>query len=203
MPTINVSNTVSGPVTIATQVTRSVDSASGLEPTMPAGKDVTSWVKTDADTAACNLPAGHGYTNGNFDVYWDGGRRYGVPGTIATNALTLDGGAGDDFPASATTGIVVTKQVQVNVGIDGDALSVLGLNMRSTGSISGSRGSAAFYDAGDALIAQVDLPVAAYDIEGGATNPFTGNPITYCLASNGISTADAVFQIVIGQDSTP
>ena len=33
---------------------------------------------------------GHGYSNGNFDVFWEGGRRYGVPGTISTNALTLD-----------------------------------------------------------------------------------------------------------------
>jgi hypothetical protein len=35
---------------------------------LPAGKDVTAWVKTDANTAACDLPAGHGYSDGNFDV---------------------------------------------------------------------------------------------------------------------------------------
>lgn len=194
-------------VVISNVVSRESDSVSALEPTLPKGKDVTSWVKTDADTAACNLPAGHGYTNGNFDVFWtEGGvakRRYKVPGTIATNALSLDGGSGDAFPASATTGIVVTKQVQVNVAIDGDALTALGLNLRISGSTSGGRGQASFYDASDNLIAHVDLPVPAYDIAGGGSNPFTGAPITYALASNASSAADATFQIIIGQDATP
>lgn len=208
MPSINVSSTVSGPgLTISNQVTRSPDSVSGLEVAMPAGKDVTAWVKTDADTAACNLPAGHGYTNGNFDVYWtESGvskRRYKVGGTITINAIALDGGSGDNFPASATTGIVVTKQVAVNVAIDGDNLSVLGLNMRLSTSAAGQRGSVAFYDVGDALIAQVNLPIPAYDITGGATNVFTGNPITYALCSCGISSADCTLQVAIGQDSTP
>jgi hypothetical protein len=69
----------------------------GIEPvdiTLPAAKAVTAWVKTDANTAAGNLPAGHGFTDGKFDVYWTGGKRYGMDATIVTNALTLDGGAG-------------------------------------------------------------------------------------------------------------
>lgn len=205
---VNVSSNVSGGgVSISTLASRTVDSTSGLEPALPAGKLVTNWVKVDADTASCDLPAGHAYSNGNFDVFWTiagvNYRRYKVPGTIITNALSLDLGAGDAFPATATTGIVVTRQVQVNVAIDGDLLSVLALNNRVTTSQEGARGSVAFYDVGNALIAQVNLPTPAYDIAGGASNPFTGNPITYALCSNGISTADGVLQIVIGQDSTP
>lgn len=205
---VNVSSNISGGgVSISALASRTVDSASGLEPALPAGKVVTNWVKTSASIAACDLPAGHGYTTGNFDVYWTAAgvnyRRYGVPGTVTTNALALSGGTGTDFPATATTGIVVTKQVQVNVAIDGDLLSVLALNNRVATSQEGARGSVAFYDVGNALIAQVNLPAPAFDIAGGASNPFTGNPITYALCSNGISTADGVLQIVIGQDSTP
>ena len=46
---------------------------------------------------AVNLPAGHGLVNGKFDAFWTGGKRYGLDGTINGNALTLDGGAGDNF----------------------------------------------------------------------------------------------------------
>ena len=31
----------------------------------------TSWVKTDADTAACDVAAGSGIATGVVDVYWD------------------------------------------------------------------------------------------------------------------------------------
>ena len=74
----------------------------------------TGWTDVDANTASCTLPSGHGYTNGNFDVFWTisgvNYRRYGVPGTISTNTLSLDGGGGDNFPATSTTGVVVCKR---------------------------------------------------------------------------------------------
>lgn len=206
MPQVTIAGSVSGgSVQVSNRVVRTADSVSGLEVPLPAGKLVTAWVKTDADTAGCNLPAGHGYTTGNFDVFWSESgvakRRYKVPGTITVNALALDGGSGDAFPATAAADVVATKQVAVNVAIDGDALAVLAANLRYA---SGEgKGSIAFYDVGNALIAQVDLPQAPYDITGGNSNPFTGNPITNALATNGISTLAATLQIVVGQDSTP
>jgi hypothetical protein len=207
MPQVNLtSNATGGGVTIASFVTRTADSVSGLEPALPAGKDVTAWVYTSGSVAACNLPGGHGYSNGNFDVYWTiagvNYRRYNVPGTIATNALSLSGGSGDNFPASATTGIVVTKQAQINCAIDGDLATILVLNLLVAG-ISGQRGHATFYDVGNAIIANVDLPVAPYDFVSLTSNPFTGNPITYIKASNASSATDGTFQIIVGQDSTP
>src|SRR5690349_1655283 len=42
----------------------SFDSTVINEIPLPVGNVVTSWVKTDADTAACNLSAGHGKTSG-------------------------------------------------------------------------------------------------------------------------------------------
>ncbi len=208
MPTVNINSTVSGgSVSATTLIARTPDSVTGSEPAIPAGKDITSWVKTDSDTAAGNLPAGHGYTSGKFDVFWvESGvnkRRYGVDGTVTVNALALDGGTGDNFPASATTGIVATKQIQVNVAIDGDLASVVYFNNRLANSAGGGRGSVTLFDVSNAQIAHVDLPAAPYDIEGGASNPFTGNPITYAKVSNGSSAADGVLQIIVGQDSTP
>src|SRR5690349_2384011 len=69
--------------------------------TLPVAKALSSWVKTDANTAAGNLAGGHGLTTGTYDIYWDGGARYDVDCTITTNAVALDGGSGTDFPATA------------------------------------------------------------------------------------------------------
>ena len=95
MPSINYGVSAGS---IAKNVIVSADQLIDVEVTLAAAQSVSSWVKTDANTAACNLAGGHGQTDGKFDVYWSGGRRYGVDGTIATNALSLDGGSGDDFP---------------------------------------------------------------------------------------------------------
>lgn len=208
MPSVTVNTTVSGgSVNISGTVSRTADSVSGLEPAIPAGKVVTNWVKTDADTAAADLPAGHGYTTGTFDVFWvESGvnkRRYGVSGTVTSDAIALDVGTGDNYPATATTGIIVTKQIQVNIAIDGDLASVVAVNNRLANSATGGRGSVTFFDVGNAAIAHLDLPTPPYDIAGGGTNIFTGNPITYAKVSNGDSTADGVLQIVVAQDSTP
>src|SRR5688572_9155702 len=131
-----------GGVSIQGSAVRTGDGVIGKEITLPAAKPVTNWVKTDANTAACDLPVGHGYSNGTFDVYWTsggGGRRVDVPGTIATNALSLDGGSGTDFPASADTTVVVCRQVPINVAIDGDALKLLAIRSEYTDTTQTSR----------------------------------------------------------------
>jgi len=167
--------------------------------TLAAGKAVTDWVKTDADTADCNLPAGHGYSSGKMDVYWSGGVRYNVDGTVAVNALTLDGGSGDDFPASATENIIVCTPQQINTSIDGDALALLVVD-------STQRSHLYFEDSAGAEVGVIEVQVAnepyTWHDTSGHTNPLTGNPVTICYASNGSAT-DATLNILSGVDSTP
>lgn len=150
--------------------------------TLAAGKAATNWVKTDLDTAACDLPAGHGYGDGasNCDVYWDVGARYGVVVTITTNAAALEGGTGTDFPASAETTVVVCKQQQSNVSIDGDQAALVGV-------VATVDGYASFQDASSNVIRGVALIANEPDMwdSSMATNPYTGNPITKALVSNG------------------
>ena len=67
-----------GGVSIQKSINRTGDHANAYEVTLPVAYAVTSWVKTDANTAACNLPSSHGQTNGKYDVFWPGGRRSGV-----------------------------------------------------------------------------------------------------------------------------
>ena len=206
MPSITVGQSIGS---INKTYQRSGDEIMNVQVTLPAGKAVTAWVKTDANTAACDLPSGHGYTNGKFDVYWSGGYRYGVDGTISTNALSLDGGAGTDFPASATTGVVVCKQVVINKAIDGDNVTAIGLGY-DVASSSGYGCLVLAFDAinaggsavGSVIVLAPNTPFIA-DIEGGATNPFTGNPVLSLVASNGDSSNAAVLKISGAQNITP
>lgn len=193
-------------VSIQKSVPRSGSAALGWEETLPVAQAVTDWVKTDANTAACNLAAGHGQTDGKFDVYWSGGMRYGVDGTISTNALSLDGGAGDDFPASATTGVVVCKQVSINTAIDGDNVSIIGISLEYASQSSTSKGHVDMQDSGPATIEEIDLTANApvvYDITGGAANVFTGNPIATTKASHNDTVNTATLKICGVADASP
>lgn len=193
-----------GSISIQKTIVRTGNHPNPYQVTLPAGKTVTAWVKTDANTAACDLPSGHGYTDGKFDVYWTGGMRYGVDGTITTNALALDGGTGTDFPASATTGVVCTKQVSINTVIDGDASNIIAVIAEYADQSSTDVAHVDMQDGGAATIEQIDLAANApfvVDIEGGATNLFTGNVIEVTKASNGSATAAATLKIVSLEDA--
>lgn len=196
-----------GGVAIQQTVNRTSDGPIALQTTLSAGKTVTAWVKTDANTAACDLPGGHGYSNGNFDVFWSVAGtnyvRYNVPGTISTNALSLDGGTGTDFPASATTGVIVCRNVSATLSIDGDNVKIIGLCLESTDPASTAVGHVTFEDAAGDDIAQLDLVANVpkiYDITGGATNIFTGDPIVSLIC--GVS-AELTLKVVGIQDATP
>jgi hypothetical protein len=168
--------------------------------TIPAGTAcVAASFVNDADgTASATLPAGHGLATGTYDVYWDGGMRYGVTGTIAVNALDLDNsGDGDDWPVSTTDIIISEQATQVNIALDGDAAEQFAC-------ISTVRGQLSLYDASDNLIASLALSASepyAWDSDQ-ATNPFTGDPITYAYVTNG-TTAAGSFRASVLQDSTP
>lgn len=199
-----------GGVSIQKTVVRSGDHSNTFEVLLAAAKAVTAWVKTDTDTAACNLPAGHGYSNGNFDVYWQESGvnkvRYGVPGTITVNALALDGGTGDAFPASATSGVVVCKQVSITTAIDGDAVQIIGFSLEYPSASPTNVGHLDMQDSGPATIEEIDLAAnvpLVFDIAGGGSNVFTGNPIVVTQASHNSTTDSATLKIVSLADATP
>lgn len=199
-----------GGVSIQRTLVRTGDGQIGVEISLPAGAAVSDWVKTDADTAAGNLTGGHGLSNGTYDFHWyESGvykNRYAVPVTIATNALTIDGGSGDDFPATATSGIVMTTRVSINVLIDGDELELLAIVAESTDLASTADAHILFEDAAGDDITELDLAAnepRVYDVAGGATNPFTGDIIVSAKASCGSSSAALTLKIVGVYDATP
>jgi len=165
--------------------------------TLVAGSAGSSWVKTDADTAACDVAAASTVDTGKVDVYWDLGIRYGVDCVRTVDALALDGGEGTDFPANAEDTIIVANQQQVNVSLDGDLAEIVGV--KST-----VRAHADFQDVSDNSIRAIELQADEPDIwdSDKAANPYTGEPITKAMVSNGTIVA-GTFSVGVLQDSTP
>lgn len=190
------------------------DSEFTLELPLPVGNVLTNWVKTDANTAAGDLAGGHGLTNGTYDFYWTVGGvvfcRAGVAVTITTNAVAADGGAGTDFPATATTGVVMTKQVVAACPIDGDNAVFVMIVFQNT-SDTAAACSADFQDASNnsielMLLTEVQNTSTGLDKvlqQVAARAALTGAPITQVKASNSSLTAAGTLIVVAGVDATP
>jgi hypothetical protein len=171
-----------------------LQASQGIDPvdtTVSAAKALTDWVKTDANTAGGNLPAGHGFTDGKFDVFWNGGKRYGLDGAITTNALALDGGAGDDFPASGNTTVVVCPQKPLDLSFDGN-------NLVLVGAISTRGGMLLFRDSGGALVGGPVTLLAGVPwgwATGRGANPLAGNAVASGSISNSDTAGTAGFKL--------
>ena len=195
-----------GGVSIQKTINRTGDHANAYEVTLPVAYPLTNWVKTDADTAAGDLPSGHGQTSGTYDVYWDGGQLIGATGTVTGDALALDLGTGDAYPATANTTVVVCKQVPITTAIDGDNVALLAVSLEYIDPASTAVGYLDLLDSGPASIAALSLAANApqtFDVAGGATNVFTGNPITAATASHNNTTYAATLKLLSLEDSTP
>lgn len=199
-----------GGISIAHTITRSPDTAlPGHEITLPVAKTGTLSTRTDDETGTLTMADGHGITTGQIiDVYWSGGARYGITvGTVSSNSVPIgadDSGTGDVLPAQSTA-ITAAVQVAANTYVDGDNLSMLAICLETTEGTDG-KGHCDFQEADDTSIANIELvgnTPKVFDIAGGQTNPFTGDPIFELKASNGSSSAAATLKICGGYDSTP
>lgn len=194
---------------IQSQVVRSGSASIGFTDTLAAAKTGSLTTRTDNTDGELTMTAGHGITTAAvIDLYWAGGNRYGVVvGTVATNAVPISGGAGDNLPAGSTA-ITAVVQSTANIYIDGDNTELLAIELRTNDRTLRTAGHAAFYDADDALVAAVDLVAnvpQVYDLASGITNPFTGDPITYAKISQAGSVTTETYQLqIIGvYDATP
>jgi len=194
-----------GVVLGARPLVRSADHQAAYETTISAALACSDWVKTDADTGTCTEPTE--FSVGTYDVYWSGGMRYGVSATQVgtTGDIQLDGGSGDAFPATGSD-ITICEQVQVNTQIDGDNISIIGLELAYDDPESTSVGHVDMQDSGSATIEEIDLDANdphVVDVTGGDTNVFTGNPITQTYASHNDTSYSVRLKILSLEDSTP
>lgn len=196
-PGMAFSNQAVAAVTFDTALIQTVD--------LPAGKAGSLTTRTDDDTGVVTVASGHGITASDFvDLYWSGGNRFGVDVTAVTDTtISINIGSGDNLPAQDTA-VVITKQVTKVCNIDGDAVQLFGLFLRSTDSA--AKGSADLQDSGGNSIEQFDLTEVDTSVNGmqhayqsaAAIALLTGNVITVVKASNGSSSAAAVLYICTG-----
>lgn len=178
--------------------------------TLPVGKLATDWVKTDADTAACNLAASHGIVTGKVDVYFAAGSRYGVDCVVSTNALTLDGGTGTDFPASAAVDVVISQQVTITFPVVYSVLKFMAIVFSNT-SDTAALGSADIQTSAPASIVRYTLvhnKIATglsriFDVANGDANPLGTSTAATIRASNSSTTYAATLNAYALTDVTP
>jgi hypothetical protein len=187
--------TVTGGGTYSQTVSATGNSKEATSPLVPAAKTGQLTTRTDNDTGVLTMDAGHGFiTNDLVDVFWAGGSRRGMTATVATNAVTVDGGSGDNLPL-VNTPVTAMKPVQVPFSLTGDDLD-------SLASFSPVSGWVVYRNGTTALLAHQILPPAtsrSWIAGGGVTNPLAGVSPTNVLFSHADSTqsremsAEAVF----------
>ena len=221
MPTATIEKTYSLPGYASRRATisRAADHASvwgGADApiTLNSAHQMSDYAEGDPNVVTGNLTASHGQTTGTFDFYWQESgvnkTRYGVPVTIATNAITTtNGGAGDAFPTTPDAQPIICKQTEVFTSIDGDEVAMFWAILDFGNVLATGRGHVDFQETDDTQVGEIDiegiiLGVAAvdYDIEGGVTNPLTGNPILEAEISHNDTTYTPTFELVVLADST-
>lgn len=151
--------------------------------TLAVAKAGTLTTRTDDNTGSLTMAGGHGITDGQrLDVYWSGGTRRGMTvGTVATNVVPIDGGAGDVLPSAATA---ITAQVPIEnpVVVTGDDIVAIGLRFPLGG-------IAVFADASDVELLAVTLTTTlttyTWVAADGGTNPLAGDAVAKVFISHG------------------
>lgn len=210
MPSLSIAVSVGGlGENISQTVTRTADGGDVRAPTVPHGYAGTLTTHTSSTQGTATLGDGHGITTGmRVDVYWSGGRRLGMTvGTVSGDSVPLtSSGTGDNLPI-ATTALVVSKAIQINMDIDVDNLSVLSLMSRRVAFNTTEMSHVQFQNADDEVLADIDLEERGpylRDLNGSDLSPFTGTgPASKAFASNGSPSSDATLQMIWLQDSTP
>jgi len=172
-------------------------------PALVAAQTGTLTTRTDDDTGVATLSTGHGIESDDVvDVYWAGGIRYGMTATVAVNAVTVDGGDGDNLPIQDTA-VTVVVQTDWEMDFDGDDVQIIGVFYRNP-SDTGAKAHVDFQDSEDAQVNEVDLVHETanggcdqiINISAGDTNDYTGNAVALSKVSHDSASAATVYCLV-------
>ncbi len=171
-----------------------------VTPTVAAAPAGTLTTRTDANTGVATMESGHGILTADVvDVFWSGGSRTGMTATVASLAVTVDGGSGDDLPV-LTTALRVKVPESVAFVVTGDNVTRLVINADVTGYVT-------IYDNAGTPVAVLAAEVGANDAymwsaSTGVTNPLASDVTTTARFSHG-ETTDKVMTLVavVGTDA--
>lgn len=157
---------------------------------MPAAKVGALTTRTDNDTGVLTMVTGHGIiTADKVDVFWanpDGTRgcRYNMDATVAGDAVSIDGGAGDNLPADETD---VTAMVPLS-----EAFAIVGNDIKAYAVWSEAIGVIKFFSSAPALLAAVVLDATnqsfTWDEKNKYANPLAGVTVATVKFSHADST---------------
>jgi hypothetical protein len=185
-------------------IVRTVNTAIGAQPALPAGTGGGQLTTRTSNTAGVITFASHTFAdNDKVDIYWSGGQAYGANVDSHTSTtITISGAAGTILPVLNTTGLVVTKQVAVTLSFAYTLLQFLALLFSFTSTSITSKGQITFKDSGGSVLLNVVLTPgqqAIYDVAGGTANPFSSN-VASAVASNGDASNAATLNLVAGEN---
>ncbi len=195
--TLTVSSTIGG-IAFSGRLARSGETPVASQLTLPAAKTGTLSTRTDANTGIVTAQAGHGFITGDvIDVYWAAGLHSSMTATVSGNAITLDGGEGDDLPNTATA-VTLGKRVAIQDGFDGDLLKMLVVTL-------GAKGSVRFQD--DTVpVLSVNIAAGeayAWTSDGPAVNPLASTVVVQMFCSNQSSSSTNLVQVGMLLDTVP
>lgn len=155
--------------------------------------------RTDNDTGVVTTTSTPtGISNSDLvDVYWAGGKRYGMTATVSGSEVTLDGGAGDNLPAQDTACVICEPTAGV--------LEVTGDNVEQIVVASSRRAIVCFMTSAPAVIAAVEVAAGGayvWSSSLGTTNPLAGEVVASLLISTGDSSYDSTVKVGIDYDNT-
>lgn len=181
------SSVVIGGKTVAENRTLTGEGSIVRDPSVPAAKVGQLTTRTDNDTGVVTMASGHGFaTSDKIDLYWDGGKRLGMDATVATNAVTLDGGTGDNLPTNLTavTAMKPVEEVMPTLACDGIKCLSIGSPKRSHIVIADGSG-----DLLDKFLPNSDGGEFTWHSANGETNPMAGDTMTKVKLSHGETSA--------------
>jgi len=208
MPSINNAVSMTGMgVSISSDTARTADGGAIKEIAVSKGQSGVLSMRTDDDTGTIEMDSSnHGFVAlDNIDVYWSGGLRRSMQVTsVADSTVSINSGSGDVLPP-ATTSVVGSEPVDFNCAIDGDELSIIAAEQAYESTTETADSYLILSDVSVSIASFTLKPNTprTFDITGGDTNPFTGNPIIAGKISNGSAINDATLKLMWIQDSTP
>lgn len=198
MPTTSASMSARiGGVSVSGAVSRTAGGQISQSVSLEAGHAGSLTTRTDNDTGVATLSTGHGIvTSDKVDVFWTGGLRYGMTATVATNAVTVDGGAGDNLP-DALTAVVVCKQVVIDTDFAGDDIDLI---------VAGAdrRCHLHFQQNDGTTLLAVKVEAGEFwewHSDGNFTNPLAGAAVGKACVSNGSSAGACELRLGVLYDS--
>ncbi len=155
-----------------------------FDQTVAAAKIGSLTTRGSATAGTLTMNAGHGFTTGaRLDIYWDGGRRYGVTiGTVSTNSVPFTGGAGDDLPVTSTAVTAMLPTVVTPFAVTGDQAQAV---LAGVGSAFAGTVIYAASDNSTILAILLTSAIKSYVwVTGQGTNPLAGTTVAKVYISH-------------------